>query len=237
MKLLIGNQKTYLNKEEVLKFIEFTKKSKCDDVIICPSYPFIDLYKENSDFILGAQNVSEKVNGGTTGEISASQLKSLGVKYSIVGHSERRKDQGETNEQIVNKLNRLEEQDLNAIMCVGETLVQREKGVAKDFVASEIIEVFDNIDKDYLNNIIVAYEPIWAIGTGITPTNDEIIEMINYIKDLIKDKYNAELKVLYGGSVSKNNIDELNKIAEVDGYLIGGASTKEEFNYIIERNV
>ena len=197
----------------------------------------MDLYKQNSDYILGAQNVSEKVNGGTTGEISASQLKSMGATLSIVGHSERRQDQNEKSENIVNKLNRLQEQGLNAILCVGESKEQRDEGLAKEFVYQEITEVFDNINKDYFENITIAYEPIWAIGTGVIPTNEEIIDMTNYIKDLVNEKYNIDIKVLYGGSVNKNNIDELNKIDIVDGYLIGGASTKEEFNYIIERTL
>ena len=126
MKLVVGNQKTYLNKEEVLSFIEKTKTSKCSEVIICPSYLFMDLYKQNSDYILGAQKKKKKVNGGTTGEISASQLKSMGATLSIVGHSERRQDQNEKSENIVNKLNRLQEQGLNAILCVGESKEQRE---------------------------------------------------------------------------------------------------------------
>lgn len=220
-----------------MSFIEKTKTSKCSEVIICPSYLFMDLYKQNSDYILGAQNVSEKVNGGTTGEISASQLKSMGATLSIVGHSERRQDQNEKSENIVNKLNRLQEQGLNAILCVGESKEQRDEGLAKEFVYQEITEVFDNINKDYFENITIAYEPIWAIGTGVIPTNEEIIDMTNYIKDLVNEKYNIDIKVLYGGSVNKNNIDELNKIDIVDGYLIGGASTKEEFNYIIERTL
>ncbi len=220
-----------------MSFIEKTKTSKCSEVIICPSYLFMDLYKQNSDYILGAQNVSEKVNGGTTGEISASQLKSMGATLSIVGHSERRQDQNEKSENIVNKLNRLQEQGLNAILCVGESKEQRDDGLAKEFVYQEITEVFDNINKDYFENITIAYEPIWAIGTGVIPTNEEIIDMTNYIKDLVNEKYNINIKVLYGGSVNKNNIDELNKIDIVDGYLIGGASTKEEFNYIIERTL
>lgn len=236
MKLVVGNQKAYLNKDDVLEFIKITKKSKCSDVIICPTYPFINLYKDNSDYILGAQDVSEKDNGGTTGEVSARELKSLGVTYSIVGHSERRENQDETSNRIVNKMNRLEEQEMKTIFCVGENKETRDSGNAKDFVGKEIIEVFDNIKDSYLESVIIAYEPIWAIGTGVIPSNDEIKEMTNYIKDLVRDRYKTDIKVLYGGSVNKNNIDELNKIDEVDGYLIGGASTKEEFNYIIERN-
>ena len=236
MKLVIGNQKTYLDAEEINKFIKETKDR--EDVIICPSYVFIDKYIKESKYTIGAQNVSEKTNGGTTGEISASQLKSIGAKYCIVGHSERRGMFNETSPMIVNKINRLFEQDIKVILCVGESLETRQQGSEKDFVAKQLLEIFDIIDRERINDIIIAYEPIWAIGKGLTPTNDEIDEITKYIKDLINDKYNDELKVLYGGSVSMKNVDELNKIEVVDGYLIGGASTKvEEFNYIMERNV
>ena len=230
MKLVVGNQKAYLNKDDVLEFIKITKKSNCKDVILCPTYPFITMYADNSDYILGAQDVSEKDNGGTTGEVSARELKSLGVTYSIVGHSERRENQDETSERIVNKINRLEEQEMKTIFCVGENKETRDNGNAKDYVGKEILEVFDNINSNYLENIIIAYEPIWSIGTGVIPTNDEIRDMTNYIKDLVRDKYKTDIRVLYGGSVNKSNIDELNKIYEVELYIIVYASIKEEFN-------
>lgn len=236
MKTIIGNQKTYLNADEVNNFINGTNSR--EDVIICPSYPFINTYLEKSKYTVGAQNVSEKTNGGTTGEVSASQLRTLGAKYCIVGHSERREYFGEKSENIVNKITRLFEEGIKVIFCIGENLELRESGTTKDFVGKQVLEVFDNIDRTKLEEVTIAYEPIWAIGTGLTPTNEEIIDVITYIKDLVKDKYDKEIKVLYGGSVSKKNIDELNTIDIVDGYLIGGASTKpEEFNYIMERNV
>ena len=236
MKTIIGNQKTYLDAEEINNFINNTNDR--EDVIICPSYPFITTYLEKSKYTIGAQNVSEKTNGGTTGEVSASQLRSLGVKYSIVGHSERREMFNEDSPNLINKITRLFEENLKVIFCIGERLELRENGTTKDFVGKQIMDVFDNIDRTKLDDIIIAYEPIWAIGTGLTPTNEEIIDVITYIKDLVKDKYNKDLKVLYGGSVSQKNIDELNQIEIVDGYLIGGASTKvEDFNYIMERNV
>ena len=234
-KIIIGNQKTYLNADEVINFIKNTNSR--EDVIICPSYPFIGLYLNDSKYTVGAQNVSEKKNGSTTGEVSASQLRTLNVKYSIVGHSERRAMFNETSPMLVNKIERLFEESLKVILCVGESLEIREAGNTKEFVGNQLVEVFDNIDKSKINDIIIAYEPIWAIGTGLTPTNEEIEEVTNYIKNLLREKYNADLKVLYGGSVSAKNVDELNKIDVVDGYLIGGASTKvDEFNYIMERN-
>lgn len=236
MKLVIGNQKTYLNRQEVVDFINKTKKSKCEDVIICASYPYFDLYLEDSKYMVGAQNVSVKGNGASTGEISAEQLSSLGVTYTIVGHSERRSDNNETSDMFVSKINNLLSFDIRPIFCIGENLEQREKNIEKDIVGKQIMEVFDKLDSNSIEKIIVAYEPIWAIGTGKVPTNEEIEDIISYIKDLIQDKYNARLLVLYGGSVNAKNIDELNEVESVDGYLIGGASTKaDEFTYIMNR--
>ena len=236
MKLVIGNQKTYLNRPEVIDFINRTKESKCENVIICASFPYLDLYLEDSKYMVGAQNVSVKGNGASTGEISAEQLNSLGVTYTIVGHSERRSDNNETSNMFVSKINNLLSFDIRPIFCIGENLEQREANIEKDVVGKQIMEVFDNLDKTTLEKIIVAYEPVWAIGTGKIPTNEEIDDIVCYIKDLIQDKYGARLLVLYGGSVNAKNIDELNEVESVDGYLIGGASTKaDEFNYIMSK--
>lgn len=237
MKLIVGNQKTYLNKEAVLDFIDKMSKVNCEEAIICPSYVYIDLYHDKSKFIVGAQNVSEKGNGATTGEISANQLQSLGVKYCIVGHSERRDEQKETSEMLYNKISNLLSCDIKPIFCIGEHLEEKENGSTKDIIGKQILEVFDKLDSNVLRNIIIAYEPIWAIGTGLTPTNEEIVDTTQYIKDLVNDKYGVDMLVLYGGSVSKKNIDELNTMSIVDGYLIGGASTKsEDLTYIIDKN-
>lgn len=238
MKLIVGNQKTYLNKEEVLNFIDGMNSVDCNEVVVCPSYVYIDLYNEKSNFVVGAQNVSEKGNGATTGEISAEQLKYLGVGYCIVGHSERRDEQKETSENLYNKIVNLLNNDIKPIFCIGEHLEEKEKGITKDIIGKQILEVFDRLETNVLSNIVIAYEPIWAIGTGLTPTNEEIVDTTQYIKDLVNDKYGVDLLVLYGGSVSKKNIDELNMMSIVDGYLIGGASTKiDDFSYIIDKNV
>ena len=236
MKLVVGNQKTYLNREQVLEFIEETKNYDCSNVIVCPSYIYLDLFLDKSNYMVGAQNVSEKGNGASTGEISAEQLSSLGVSYSIVGHSERRADQHETSEMLYNKIVKLLENDIIPIFCVGEHLEEKEKNVTKDVVGKQIMEVFDKLDTEKMEKIIIAYEPIWSIGTGKIPTNDEITDVTEYIKDLVQDKYGRRLAVLYGGSVNQKNIDTLNEIDVVDGYLIGGASTKpEEFLYIMSK--
>ena len=236
MKLVVGNQKTYLNRNDVLNFIEATKEGNCANSIICPSYVYLDLYLDKSKYMIGAQNVSEKGNGASTGEISAEQLNSLGVSYSIVGHSERRSDQHETSDMLYNKIVKLLENDIIPIFCVGEHLEEKERNVTKDVVGKQIMEVFDRLDKSNMEKIVIAYEPIWSIGTGKIPTNEEIIDVTNYIKDLIQDKYEKRNIVLYGGSVNKDNIDILNTIDVVDGYLIGGASTKPaEFMYIMSK--
>ena len=236
MKLVVGNQKTYLNRPEVVDFISKTRKGNCENVVICASFPYIDLYLEESNYIVGAQNVSVKGNGASTGEISADQLNSLGVSYTIVGHSERRSDNHETSDMFIDKINNLLKFDIRPIFCIGENLDQRESNITKDIVGKQIMEVFDKLNREDIEKIVVAYEPVWAIGTGKVPTNEEIEDMTNYIKDLIQDKYSSRVLVLYGGSVNGKNIDELNLIETVDGYLIGGASTKaDEFLYIMSK--
>lgn len=236
-KLIVGNQKTYLNKEEFLAFLDGMKGSVCKDVVLAPSFPYIDIAASKSKFILCAQNVSDRENGATTGEVSAEQLSSLNVKYCIVGHSERRDNQKENSDILTNKIIQLLNNNIIPIFCIGEHLDEKNDNLTKDVIGKEIMEVYNLLDSDQIEKIILAYEPIWAIGSGLTPTNDEIAETTNYIKDLIIDKYEVSSKVLYGGSVSKKNIDLLNEIDVVDGYLIGGASTKaEEFLYIMSKN-
>ena len=236
MKLVVGNQKAYLKRNDVLDFIEKTKEGNCNNSIICPSSIYIDLYLDKSNYLVGAQNVSEKESGATTGEVSAEQLNSLGVSYTIVGHSERRKDQHENSDMIYNKIVKLLENDIIPIFCVGELLEEKERNVTKDVVGKQIMEVFDRLDSTNMEKIIIAYEPIWSIGTGKIPTNEEIIDVTCYIKDLVQDKYGMRVAVLYGGSVNQKNIDLLNEIDVVDGYLIGGASTKaDEFLYIMRK--
>ena len=236
MKLVVGNQKTYLNRDGVLEFIEKTKKGKCSNVVVCPSSIYLDMYLEKSKFLVGSQNVSEKGNGASTGEISAEQLNSLGVSYSIVGHSERRSDQHETSEMFYNKITKLFENDIIPIFCVGEKLEEKENNITKDVVGRQVMEVFDKLDPKNMEKVIIAYEPVWSIGTGKVPVNEEIEDVTNYIKDLVQDKYNKRVAVLYGGSVNMKNVDTLNTIDVVDGYLIGGASVKpDEFLYIMEK--
>ena len=236
MKLVVGNQKTYLNRFDVIDFINNTSDVDCSRAVVCPSDLYLDIYLEKSKYVVGAQNVSCKGNGASTGEISAEQLNSIGASYCIVGHSERRSDQHETSEMFVLKIKNLLEYNITPIFCVGENLEQKERDASKDVVGKQVLEVFENLDVESMEKIIIAYEPIWSIGTGKIPTNEDIEDVVSYIKDLVQDKFGKRVAVLYGGSVNMKNVDTLNTIDVVDGYLIGGASTKpEEFKYIMEK--
>ena len=232
-KLVFGNQKMYIDKKGVLDIIEELKNvDRKDNIVMFPSYPFLEYYKGIVEY--GAQDVSSGKEGAYTGEVSANQLKSLGATYSIVGHSECRKNHNETNETLKNKMILLLENGITPVFCIGESLEEYEKKLTLDVVYNQISSVYDNLYN--LDKIIIAYEPIWAIGTGKTPTNDEINHTITNIKKYIFDKYNINNKVLYGGSVKSQNIEELNKIDIVDGYLIGGSSSsREELKIIIDK--
>lgn len=237
MKLIIGNQKAYLNRDEVEEFIKIIHFKQRGNVIICANTLYIDLYNK-TDFVLGAQNVSVDKNGPTTGETSASQLKSMGVDYCIVGHSERRLNQKETDRDISIKIKRLFENDIVPILCVGETLDQRKNNLSTEVITKQLSAALNDFTDTQLSNVIIAYEPIWAISDGITPSkipdNEVIEECILSIKKFMSDHYGIDIKVLYGGSVNMKNVDQLNRSDIIDGYLIGSASRDcKEFSYII----
>ncbi len=233
MKLVVGNFKMNLSLNEVNDYIEFFKDKRYDNVIFGPSSIYSLKFIENG-FKVASQDASFAPIGAYTGDISASQLKSIGVSYSIIGHSERRAYYDDS-KYVNDKLKRLIENDIKPIMCIGETKEERDNGKTLDILKKEIDEAFVNIDTNSLNNVIIAYEPIWSIGTGVIPTNEDIDITIKYIKSYIKDNYNLELKVLYGGSVSNKNIEELEKLVVIDGYLVGGCSIKkEDFDKLIK---
>lgn len=217
------NNKCNLTKEEFVDYQKKLEKLKTKyEMVLCPTSLFIGLANLQG-IHLGAQNVSSTTCGAYTGEISASQLKSMGVKFCIVGHSERRKYQRETDEEINKKMKQLLQEDIIPILCVGENKEEREKGLQNKIITTELEMDMKNLTQDEQEKIIIAYEPIWAIGTGIIPTNSQIEEIIS----LIKNKY-PKNKVLYGGSANEENIDELKQISVIDGYLLGGLSLKPE---------
>ena len=188
-------------------------------IIVCPTFLNVSLYNAKHD--LGAQNVSIFNEGAYTGEVCAEDLSEFNVKYCIVGHSERRQYQRETLKEINEKVKRLKENNITPILCVGETKEQRDENKYKEVVKEELETAIEGIED--VGSIIIAYEPIWSIGTGIIPTNEQIEEMFNYIKTLLPNN-----KILYGGSANENNIDTLKQIELIDGYLLGGLSLKPD---------
>lgn len=232
MKWIINNLKMNLTLPEIIEYEkEICKIATKNKIVVCPSLPFLAYFK-SSNYYLGSQNVSDLKEGPLTGEVSAKQLKSLNVEYVIVGHSERKEKLLESNSQIVNKIKQVLENDMTPIICVGER--KEETLNRNEVIKQELIEMLVNI-KD-VSNIIIAYEPIWAIGTGLLPDITEIKETVIFIKNFFIENYNQEVKVLYGGSVNSNNILDLNEIKELDGYLLGGTSLNiDKFREIVEK--
>ncbi len=230
MKLVVGNFKMNLTLSEVNEYIDYFKNKNYPNVVFAPSSIYLSKFVENN-LKTSSQDVSFESMGAYTGDISASQLKSIGVKYSIVGHSERRKYYSD-DKYVNSKLKELINNSITPILCIGETKEEKDNGITLDILKNEINMAFNGLSN--LDSIIIAYEPIWSIGTGVIPTNDDINETISFIKDYINKKYNTNNKVLYGGSVSNKNINELEKINIIDGYLVGGCSIKkEDFDLLI----
>lgn len=204
--------------------------SKC--VVICPTAIHLDyLSKNKNGFYVGAQNVSEHEEGAYTGEISVRSLIETNVDFCIVGHSERRQIFKEKDRDINLKSQRLVANNVIPIICIGETLEQKEKGITNTVLEEQLMNSIPS--SSTFENTIIAYEPVWAIGTGLTPTIDEIDETHRFIRSH-NDQFN-KYKILYGGSVKASNAKEITHLANVDGALIGGASLKsEEFTKIIQ---
>ena len=205
-------------------------KSKC--VVICPTSIHLDYMSKNiNDFYLGAQNVSQHKDGAYTGEISVNSLSDLNVNFCIVGHSERRQIFYEKNEEINLKSANLIKNNLVPIICVGETLQEKEKGITNKILEEQLknsIPISSNFQ-----NTIIAYEPVWPIGAGLTPTIEEIDVTHQFIREH-NIKFN-KFKILYGGSVKADNVKLITSLLNVDGALIGGASLKtDEFTKIIQ---
>lgn len=182
---------------------------------------------EGSKVELSAQNCADEAKGAYTGEVSAKMLASVPVKYVILGHSERREYYGETNEKLVKKIALALGENISPIYCVGEKLEERENGKHFEVVASQIKEVLFNLTPEQMKNIVVAYEPVWAIGTGKTATSEQAQEIHAFIRATLAEKFGAlaeEISILYGGSCKPSNAKELFAQKDIDGGLIGGAS-------------
>ena len=215
--IIVLNNKCNLNKIEFMDYQNTLGNIKTNSkIILCPNYLNIsDFYLKN--IILGSQNVSKYDDGAATGEISANLLNQRGVKYSIVGHSERRKYQHETEEDINEKVKRLLQKDIIPILCIGEEKEEKEKNKTIEVILEQLDTALKDINET--EKVIIAYEPIWSIGTGQIPSNEEIELVI----EKIKERYPNNI-VIYGGSANEQNINELKKIKIIDGFLLGGLS-------------
>ncbi|MCD5397682.1 triose-phosphate isomerase [candidate division NPL-UPA2 bacterium] len=213
------------------------------DIVLCPPFTALDVVAraiQGSHLGLGAQNLYWKEEGAYTGEVSASMLKELGCRYVIIGHSERRQYFGESNETVNRKVKAALKFDLIPLVCVGERLEEREEGKTFSVVENHIREGLRGLEKQDILRMIVAYEPVWAIGTGRTATPQQANEVHGYLRELLADIYGTEIayqvRIIYGGSVSPNSVSGLMAEAEIDGALVGGASLQaDSFAEIVQR--
>ena len=244
-KVIAGNWKMNMLPNEAISMItelEPLVKNTKNEVILC--VPYTDLFyalltAQNTNIKIGAQNMHWEEKGAYTGEISAQMLKSIGVEYVIIGHSERRQYFAETDETVNKKIKSALAHGLKPIVCVGETLEQREAGETEKVVTNQIAKAFEGIEASDLEKIIVAYEPIWAIGTGKTATKEDANATIMQIRKKLAEIYGQNeaegVIIQYGGSVKSSNAKELFEMSDIDGGLVGGASLKaEEFSKIVK---
>ena len=220
---------------DIMTKLESTTLDANTQLIVCPPFPYLEMtsdYSDDSYFMVGAQNVSDQEVGAYTGEVSAAMLESLEIDYCIVGHSERRAYYHETNEIVARKVDQLLKHGLKPIVCCGEVLEEREANKQFEVVKQQITEGLFHLTPEQFGEIIVAYEPVWAIGTGKTATPEQAQEMHAFIRSLIAEKYGNEVAedttILYGGSCKPSNAKELFANKDVDGGLIGGASLKAD---------
>ena len=236
-KIIALNHKMNLNYDLVNEYIERINKVKTDNkIIIIPSYLYIETFIKNTKYDIGSQNLSNELNGASTGEVSSIQLNSIGAKYSLVGHSERRNLFHETDEIINEKTRQCLNHGITPIICVGETLSEHNNDETLVKINNQISHAILGLDDlNEKKEIIIAYEPIYAIGTGKAPEVKEIEIVINHIYEVLSKYDNIDFKILYGGSVNKENIKKILDINKLDGVLIGTISSKiEDIIKIIE---
>lgn len=223
-KLIVANWKMNCSIDEATSLLQHLQNIACDnDIVVCPSFAHLYLAKE-FHLTFGAQNCAATENGAFTGEISAAMLKDMGCRYVILGHSERRQLFQETDSTIKTKLNKAIEHGLTPIVCIGEPLDTYKAGKTKEYIKSQL----DNLELP-AHNIAIAYEPIWAIGSGLIPSIEEVSEILAFITSYTHNQF----RTLYGGSVSDKNCISLADIKDLDGFLVGGASLKiEQFKTI-----
>ena len=243
-KVIAGNWKMNMLPNETIKMIDELAplvKDTNNEVILC--VPYTDLFyalltAQETNIKIGAQNMHWEENGAYTGEVSGKMLKSIGVQYVIIGHSERRQYFAETDETVNKKIKAAFANDLKPIVCVGETLEQKNQGLTEEIITNQTKLALEGLTNDQVQNTIVAYEPIWAIGTGKTATSEDANNSIKAIRNKIAEIYGNDVAenviIQYGGSVKSSNAKELFSTSDIDGALVGGASLKaEEFSKIV----
>jgi triosephosphate isomerase len=235
--IIAGNWKMNNTIKEALTLIDGIKGNELNanvEAVVCVPFTAIKDVKEalnDTNIKLGSQNIHWEDNGAFTGEISGPMLKELGVEYCIIGHSERRQYFNETDDTVNKKVKAALGHGIKPIVCVGESLDQREEGKAEEVVNSQVINGFKGIPSEAIKDIVIAYEPIWAIGTGKTASSDDANAMCSFIRKTIGELYGDEkenIRIQYGGSVKPNNVNELMGKSDIDGALVGGASLKAE---------
>lgn len=242
-KIIAGNWKMNKNHNEAIALVESLKSginTDKSDVVLC--VPFVDLMVvskaiDGTNINLGAQNIYFEDSGAYTGEISACMLKELGVKYVIIGHSERRSYFGETDETINKKVKKALEYNIFPILCVGESLEERELDITIELIRIQVKKALFGISKEDAKKVIIAYEPIWAIGTGKVATKEQAEEVCKNIRIVIEEIYGKDvsdmIRIQYGGSVTGDSANELFNMPNIDGGLVGGASLKEDFIKVV----
>ncbi|MDD3840128.1 MAG: triose-phosphate isomerase [Clostridia bacterium] len=242
--VIAGNWKMNKTVDEAIQLVNDLKervKGAEAEVVICPTFVCLQPVKEalkGTDIKIGAQNMHWEENGAFTGEVSPTMLKELGIDYVIIGHSERRQYYAETDQTVNKKILSAFEHDIIPILCVGETLEQREKGETKSVVERQTQKALQGLTAEQTKGMIIAYEPIWAIGTGRTASSQDANEVIGFIRETVSEMFGndvaANIRIQYGGSVKPSNIKELMSMPHIDGALVGGASLNaEDFEGIV----
>ncbi|MBM7551347.1 triose-phosphate isomerase [Thalassobacillus pellis] len=237
--VIAGNWKMNKVISEADQFVEKAKNEVPSEEqvesVVCAPFPFLQSLVEKTEgtpLKVGAQNMHFEESGAFTGEVSPVMLKDLGVTYVVLGHSERREIFKETDEDVNKKVHAAFKHGLTPIICVGETLEQRESNQTKDHVESQVKNALESLSDDQVKQVIIAYEPIWAIGTGKTASAEDANEVCTHIRNVVKD-FSSEaaaeaVRIQYGGSVKPANVDELLGQSDIDGALVGGASLEAE---------
>lgn len=230
MKYLICNLKAHKTKEELINYeqeIRNIANNSNVEFIVCPPTPFLYLF-QNENYKLGSQDVSKYDFGSYTGETVAEQLSSLNVKYALIGHSERRSFFSEDEKTIIEKIKKSYHAHIKPIYFIGENQEEKEREETNKVLERQISHIINEVPDYKREKLIIVYEPVWAIGTGLVPTMSDIASRIKFIKKIINEYYNLTLPVLYGGSVNENNIDNLKTVDVLDGVVLGESSLETE---------